>query len=178
MPLTLAIDGTRLCGADTRVCRAETRLGVFGRHFRIGGFLLAGCILKKTSRHDCRDGRHECPRHQAANVSLLAGVPQSGLSSRIALAKGPKSGDTLKYVKATTNVTLSLPEALLHKFRSYAATRNQSMTSLAAQAIKDLMERDQQYDAAKRRFMERIRNAPDRGTGGKISWTRDEIHER
>ena len=27
MPLTLAMNGTRLCGADTRVCSAETRLG-------------------------------------------------------------------------------------------------------------------------------------------------------
>ena len=81
-------------------------------------------------------------------------------------------------MKATTNVTLSLPDALLHKFRIYAATRNQSMTSLAAQAIKDMIERDRQNAAANRRFLERIRNAPDRGTGGKITWIRDEIHER
>ena len=81
-------------------------------------------------------------------------------------------------MKSSTNVTLSLPDALLHKFRIYAATQNQSMTSLAAQAIRDLMERDQKTDAAKRRFLERIRNAPDWGTGGKIPWTRDELHER
>ncbi|HLK21212.1 MAG TPA: helix-turn-helix transcriptional regulator [Bryobacteraceae bacterium] len=31
---------------------------------------------------------------------------------------------------------------------------------------------------AKRRFFRRIRNAHDLGTGGKISWTRDELHER
>jgi predicted transcriptional regulator len=81
-------------------------------------------------------------------------------------------------VKSATNVTLSLPDALLRKFRIYAATRNQSMTSLAAQAIRDLMERDQQTAAARRRFLARIRNAPDRGTGGAIRWTRDELHER
>ena len=52
------------------------------------------------------------------------------------------------------------------------------MTSLAAQAIKDMIERDRQNAAANRRFLERIRNAPDRGTGGKITWIRDEIHER
>ena len=77
----------------------------------------------------------------------------------------------------TTNVTLSLPDTLLRKFRIYAATRNQSMTSLAAQAIRDLMERDEQTAAAKRRFLERIRNAPDRGTGAR-KWTREEMHER
>ena len=52
------------------------------------------------------------------------------------------------------------------------------MTSLAAQAIRDLIERDQKTAAAKRRFLGRIRNAPDRGTGGTIQWTRDELHER
>jgi predicted XRE-type DNA-binding protein len=31
---------------------------------------------------------------------------------------------------------------------------------------------------AKQRLLRRIRNAPDRGTPGKISWTRDELHER
>lgn len=85
---------------------------------------------------------------------------------------------TLENVKSATKVPLGLPDALLRKFRIYAATRNQSMTSLAAQAIRDLMERDQQTAAAKRRFLGRIRNAPDRGTGGTIRWTRDELHER
>ena len=32
--------------------------------------------------------------------------------------------------------------------------------------------------AAKRRFLERIRNTPDRGTKGKITWTRDRLHQR
>ena len=81
-------------------------------------------------------------------------------------------------MKSATNVTLNLPNALLRKFRIYAATRNQSMSSLMAQAIRDLMEGGQPTAAAKRRFHGRIRNAPDRGTGGTIGWTRDELHER
>jgi hypothetical protein len=52
------------------------------------------------------------------------------------------------------------------------------MTALMAEAIKNLMERDQQASQARRRFLERVRNAPDRGTGGRIGWTREEIHER
>lgn len=56
--------------------------------------------------------------------------------------------------------------------------QNQSMTSLAAQAIRELMGRDEQTAAAERRFLERIRNAPDRGTRGTIPWTRDELHQR
>ena len=73
-------------------------------------------------------------------------------------------GDTLKYVKQHKNVTLSLPESLLRRFRVYAAARNQSMTSLMTEAIRTLIEQDEQSEKAKRRFLDRIRNAPDRGT--------------
>lgn len=79
----------------------------------------------------------------------------------------------------TKNVTLSLPEPLLMRFRVYAAKRNQSMTALAAEAIRNLMDREEEeIAAANRRLLERMRTAPNRGTGGVISWTRDEIHER
>lgn len=81
-------------------------------------------------------------------------------------------------MKAHKNVTLSLPEALLRRFRVYAASRNRSMTSVMADAIQKLMEQDEQTANNKRRFLEGIRNAPDRGTGGRVTWTRDELHER
>jgi hypothetical protein len=88
--------------------------------------------------------------------------------------------DTLETVKAPKhkNVTLSLPEPLLRRFRIYAATRNRSMTSLMAESIRRTIDQDVDADRAARRFLERIRNAPDRGTGGTIPWTRDELHER
>jgi hypothetical protein len=81
-------------------------------------------------------------------------------------------------VKQHQNLTLSFPVTLLRKFRVYAASRNQSMTSLMTEAIRTLLQQDQQTTAAKRRFIERIRNAPNRGTKGKIRWTREELHER
>ncbi len=86
--------------------------------------------------------------------------------------------DTLKYVRGHKNVTLSLPEPLLRRFRVYAAERDESMTSLMSQAIQKMIAEDHQTAKAKRRFLERIRNAPDRGTRGVIGWTRDELHER
>ncbi|SPE30733.1 hypothetical protein SBA6_1300009 [Candidatus Sulfopaludibacter sp. SbA6] len=52
------------------------------------------------------------------------------------------------------------------------------MTSVMAEAIRKLMEQDQETTAAKRRFLARIRSAPDRGTAGNVTWTRDELHER
>lgn len=75
------------------------------------------------------------------------------------------------------NVTLSLPEPVLRRFRAYAAGRNQSMSGLMAQAIEKLLEHDDEYEKAKRRLIEGMRNAPDLGTNGKIPWTRDELYE-
>jgi hypothetical protein len=76
------------------------------------------------------------------------------------------------------NVTLSLPVPLLRKFRTYAASRNQSMTKLMAEAIRTMMEQESEHASAKRRILDRIQNAQDLGTGGVISWTREELHER
>jgi hypothetical protein len=49
-----------------------------------------------------------------------------------------------------------------------------SMAKLTSRAARKTHENAQ----AKRRFLERVRNAPDRGTRGKVTWTRDELHER
>jgi metal-responsive CopG/Arc/MetJ family transcriptional regulator len=82
-------------------------------------------------------------------------------------------------VNGNKNVTFSLPESLLHEFKVYAAKRNQSMTSLVAEAIEKLVkQRGDEYEQAKRRIFERLNNPFDLGTNGKIPWTRDEIHQR
>ena len=78
----------------------------------------------------------------------------------------------------TRNVTLSLPEPLLRQFRVYAATRQQSMSSLMEDAIRRMVGENSDREKAKRRLIERARNAGNLGTGGKIAWTRDELHER
>jgi len=76
------------------------------------------------------------------------------------------------------NVTLSLPEPLLRKFRVYAASRNQSMTKLMAEAIRLLMDQESERASAKRRILARMENAPDLGTSGVIRWTREALYER
>ena len=75
------------------------------------------------------------------------------------------------------NVTLSLPEPLLRRFRAYAAERGQSMSDLMAEAIRGMV--DPEIDAARgARLVTRIKSAPDRGTGVVIRWTRDDMRER
>jgi len=117
---------------------------------------------------------------------ILAGLGKVGQTiafcrlSRLAISRVTYSHDTLKTVNSSVhkNVTLSLPEALLRRFRIYAASRNQSMTSLMAEAIREIMNRDADSVKAKRRFLDRIEHAPDRGTRGAIRWSREELHER
>jgi len=46
------------------------------------------------------------------------------------------------------------------------------------EAIRALLEQKEEDSKAKHRFLDRIRNAPDRGTQGKIRCDRDELHER
>ena len=81
-------------------------------------------------------------------------------------------------MKAFQNVTLSLPEPLLRRFRVFAAERNQSMTGVMAEAIRRMMDEDTKSGQAKRRFLERLKNPPGRSARGKITWTREELHER
>ena len=51
------------------------------------------------------------------------------------------------------------------------------MTYLMTEAIQALLDQGEGSGRAKHRFLERIQNAPDRGTRGKISWTREELHD-
>ncbi len=52
------------------------------------------------------------------------------------------------------------------------------MTTLVKEAIERTLVEDSMREAAASRLIRRLQNAPDRGIGGKVSWTRDEIHDR
>ena len=52
------------------------------------------------------------------------------------------------------------------------------MTKLMAEAIRLMMDPENERASAARRILERMRNAPDLGTGGVIRWTREELYER
>lgn len=52
------------------------------------------------------------------------------------------------------------------------------MSQRLLKAIEVLVNRAKSMAGAKRRFLNRVRNSPDRGTKGKINWSREELHER
>ena len=76
------------------------------------------------------------------------------------------------------NLTIHLPEQLIRRLRVCAAIRNQSMTNVVKEAIERTLVEDSVRETAASRLIRRLQAAPDRGIGGKVSWTRDELHER
>jgi metal-responsive CopG/Arc/MetJ family transcriptional regulator len=82
-------------------------------------------------------------------------------------------------VNGNKNVTFNLPESLLHEIKNNAAKRNQSKSSLVTDAVEKMVQqRDDEYEKAKGRILERLDHPFNLGTNDKITWTRDEVHER
>ncbi len=78
----------------------------------------------------------------------------------------------------TRNITLSLPEDVLREVKVVAARKGTSVSALLAGALSEIVERESGYAAAKERSLAALDAERDLGTGGEISWGRDELHER
>jgi hypothetical protein len=76
------------------------------------------------------------------------------------------------------NITLSLPEDDLREARILAARRGTSVSQLLARMLRETVERETGYDAARQRSLSRLREGLELGTRGHATWSRDEIHER
>lgn len=78
----------------------------------------------------------------------------------------------------TRNITLSLPEGVLREAKVVAARRGTSVSALLAGALSELVERESGYAGARERSLATLERGRDLGTGGKVGWARDELHER
>jgi hypothetical protein len=78
----------------------------------------------------------------------------------------------------TQNITLSLPCHLLRTIKRLAAGRDTSVSALMTQALTRLATEDRRYSAARKRSLAALASPPSLGTGGRSTWTRDEVHER
>jgi hypothetical protein len=78
------------------------------------------------------------------------------------------------------NVTISLPEDLLKKFRVYAASRGVSMTQLTENAIRKMIANgdDDEYERARQSFMKRLENPRLLGIVERIPWRREDLYDR
>lgn len=78
----------------------------------------------------------------------------------------------------TQNITLALPRWLLRKVKHLAVEREKSVSRLLAETLEELVTRNDAYAEARRRALHDLEHPRDLGTFGKITWTRDELHER
>jgi len=76
------------------------------------------------------------------------------------------------------NITLSLPEEDLREARVLAARRGTSVSQFLARMLRETVERESGYDAARNHSLATLREGMDLGTGGRMSWSRDDLHER
>ena len=78
----------------------------------------------------------------------------------------------------TQNVTVTLPTDILREVRHLAVDRGMSLSKFVATVIEEQVSWSRRYEEARRRQMQMMAEARDRGTNGTITWSRDELHER
>ncbi len=81
-------------------------------------------------------------------------------------------------METTQNVTLAIPKDVLRKAKIIAVQRNTSLSGLLTQTLTDMVSHGEAYDQARQRNVALLDEGFDLGTRGKITWKRDELHER
>ncbi len=74
------------------------------------------------------------------------------------------------------NITVSLEKEQLKKIKILAAKKDTSVTKLLADQLAKVLAEEDDYEAAKKRALARMKKGY--RLGGRILWTRDELHER
>ena len=73
---------------------------------------------------------------------------------------------------------MALPDDLLRRLKIIAAQRDTSLSAMLRQALQQVAEEDEGYEAARQAMLEDLRRGFPLGTRGRITWSRDSIHER
>ena len=76
------------------------------------------------------------------------------------------------------NVTLSLPKSLLKKAKVIAASREKSLSELLRESLEDKVREANGYKKARQRQLKLLKEGLDLGTKGRITTTRDDLHDR
>lgn len=78
----------------------------------------------------------------------------------------------------TQNITLSLPKEVLLKVKLIAVKRQTSVSRLLTQTLENIVRQEEAYSHSRLRHLKLQEQGIDLGTGGQITTTRDELHER
>jgi hypothetical protein len=81
-------------------------------------------------------------------------------------------------MKNIQNITLAIPKELLRKAKILAIRKNTSLSGLLTETLSELVARQEDYEQARWRNLEILKNGLDLGTQGNITWEREELHER
>ncbi len=76
------------------------------------------------------------------------------------------------------NITLSIPKETLKKAKHLAVAKEQSLSGLLTEFIEEMVRHDESYKEAQQRQMIVMEKGLDFGLQGKVTWTREELHER
>ena len=76
------------------------------------------------------------------------------------------------------NITLSLPRSLLKQAKHLAVEKGTSLSGLLSLHLEKLVKDETGRSRAARRLKKRLKGGLDLGTGGRISWNREDLHER
>ena len=76
------------------------------------------------------------------------------------------------------NITLSLPKEILQKVKHIAIDRQTSVSGLLAKTLEEIVQKEDAYGRAKARQLTTMKKGFDLGIKGKISWKREDLHER
>ena len=76
------------------------------------------------------------------------------------------------------NITLSLPKALVKKAKLLAVKEEKSFNELVRQCLEQRLSAATGYAKARERQLKLLESGFDLGTNGKISVSREQIHER
>lgn len=76
------------------------------------------------------------------------------------------------------NITLALRKPVLRKVKILAVERQTSVSALLTGLLEEIVEREDAYAAARERALARLARPVNLGTRGRVTWTRDSLHER
>ena len=76
------------------------------------------------------------------------------------------------------NITLSLPKGLLKKGKGLAAEKGVSLNELVRELLQQSTENAEGYRTSADRQTRQMKKGIPLGTKGKITWKRDELHQR
>ena len=79
---------------------------------------------------------------------------------------------------ASRNVTLALPEDLVRRLKILAARQDTSISALLTTTLSGLADLEEGYAEARDAMIGDMVRGYDLGTRGRVSWTRDSLHER